>query len=186
RLTEETIGAALGFSRNTIREAFALLIAERLATREPNRGVFVATPTAGDIRDLYATRRLIEPAALEHGPGFSDEAVAGLREVVEAARVCRERGDVAGVAQGNQEFHRGVVRLAGSRRVDHLMEGVLAEMRLVFHLMGDDPGFHEPYLDRNEVIIRDLEAGDRAGAAAALRTYLADAEEHLLDALHHP
>ena len=186
RLTEETIGAALGFSRNTIREAFALLIAERLAAREPNRGVFVATPTANDIRDLYATRQLIEPAALEHGPGFSDAAVARLRGVVDAARSCRERGDAAGVAQGNQEFHRTVVRLAGSRRVDHLMEGVLAEMRLVFHLMGDDPGFHEPYLDRNDAIQRHLESGDRSGAAAALRGYLADAEEHLLGALQHP
>jgi DNA-binding GntR family transcriptional regulator len=186
RLTEETIGAALGFSRNTIREAFALLISERLAAREPNRGVFVATPTAADIRDLYATRQLIEPAALEHGPGFSDDVVASLREIVDAARVCREQGDAAGVAQGNQEFHRTVVRLAGSRRVDHLMEGVLAEMRLVFHLMGDDPGFHEPYLDRNEAILRHLEAGDRAGAASSLRAYLADAEEHLLGALHHP
>jgi DNA-binding GntR family transcriptional regulator len=186
RLTEETIGAALGFSRNTIREAFALLIAERLAAREPNRGVFVATPTASDIRDLYATRQLIEPAALEHGPGFSDAAVVRLREVVDAARACRENADPAGIAQGNQEFHRTVVQLAGSRRVDHLMEGVLAEMRLVFHLMGDDPGFHEAYLDRNEAIIRLLEAGDRAGAAAALRDYLSDAEEHLLGALHHP
>ncbi|HET8987840.1 MAG TPA: GntR family transcriptional regulator, partial [Humibacillus sp.] len=134
RLTEETIGAALGYSRNTIREAFALLLAERLAVREPNRGVFVATPTPDGIRDLYATRLLLEPAALEHGPGFSGEALGRLREIVDTARVARDRGDAAGVAQGNQEFHRAVVALAGSRRIDHLMEGVLAEMRLVFHL----------------------------------------------------
>ena len=154
RLTEETIGAALGFSRNTIREAFALLIAERLAVREPNRGVFVVTPTADDIRDLYATRRLLEPAALEHGPGFSDETVCGLRTIVDAARDARGRGDAAAVAQGNQEFHRAVVRLGASRRLDHLMQGVLAEMRLVFHLMDDDSGFHETYLDRNDAIVR--------------------------------
>ena len=183
RLTEETIGAALGFSRNTIREAFALLIAERLAAREPNRGVFVATPTPSDIRDLYATRQLIEPAAVEHAPGFSDEALGRLRTIVDAARAARERGDAAAVAQGNQEFHRSLVRLGGSRRIDHLMEGVLAEMRLVFHLMADDSGFHEPYLDRNDAILRDLERGDRAGAAAALRAYLSDAEEHLLSDL---
>ncbi len=88
RLTEETIGAALGFSRNTIREAFALLIAERLAAREPNRGVFVATPTPDDIRDLYATRQLIEPAAVEHAPGFSDEAL-GQAALDRRRRPCR-------------------------------------------------------------------------------------------------
>ncbi len=75
------------------------------------------------------------------------------------------------------------MRLGGSRRIDDLMEGVLAEMRLVFHLMANDSGFHEPYLDRNDAILRDLERGDRAGAAEALRAYLADAEQHLLSEL---
>ena len=183
RLTEETIGAALGYSRNTIREAFALLIAERLAVREPHRGVFVATPTADDIRDLYATRQLIEPAALEHGPAYSDEVVATLRGVVDTALAARRAGQHAGVAQGNQVLHRTMARMAGSTRVELLMEGVLAEMRLVFHLMDNDPRFHEPYLDRNDEIVRLLEQGDRVGAAAALRAYLAAAEEHLLAAL---
>lgn len=183
RLTEETISAALGFSRNTIREAFVLLISERLAVREPNRGVFVATPTPIDIHDLYATRRLVEPAALEHGPGFSDEAVGRLREIVTTSLAARDRGDSAGVAQGNQDLHRAIARLSESRRIDHLMVGVLAEMRLVFHLMDSEEGFHEPYLDRNSEIVGLLEAGDRAGAAAALRVYLTDAEQQLLTSI---
>lgn len=183
RLTEETIGSALGFSRNTIREAFVLLVSERLAVREPNRGVFVATPSAADVRDLYATRRLVEPAALEHGPALSDDAVRRLREIVVAARAARDTGDTAGVAQGNQEFHRAIARLGGSRRLDHLMEGALAEMRLVFHQMDNEQDFHAPYLDRNDEIVQLLERGDRAGAAGALRAYLADAEEHLTTAL---
>lgn len=182
RLTEETISATLGFSRNTIREAFALLIAERLAVREIHRGVFVAAPTADDIRDLYATRQIIEPAALEHGPGYSHEVVARLRGILETALEARRAGQHAGVAQGNQVLHRTIARMAGSARVQLLMEGVLAEMRLVFHLVDNDPRFHEPYLDRNEEIVRLLERGDRAAAAAALRAYLSDAEQQLLSA----
>lgn len=183
RLTEETIGSALGCSRNTIREAFALLLAERLAVREPNRGVFVATPSSANVRDLYATRRLIEPAAVEHGPSFSTDAVARLRAVVDRAQASREDGDTGAVARANQEFHRGLAQLSGSRHIDHLMEGVLTEMRLVFHLMDDDSRFHESYLDRNAEIVGRLEQGDRVAAAVLLRDYLADAEEHLLTAL---
>ena len=63
------------------------------------------------------------------------------------------------------------------------MQGVLTEMRLVFHLMDDDSSFHESYLDRNAAIVRQLGIGDRVGAAAALRAYLDDAESHLLVAL---
>ncbi|MDC5697073.1 GntR family transcriptional regulator [Intrasporangium calvum] len=180
RLTEETISAALGFSRNTIREAFVLLISERLAAREPNRGVFVATPTADDIHDLYATRLLVEPSALEYGSGWSDDTPAELRQIVETARTAQEQGDTAGIAQANQDFHRAITRLGQSRRVDHLMAGVLAEMRLVFHLMDSEEGFHEPYLERNDEIVRLLERGDRSAAAASLRGYLLDAEQQVL------
>jgi DNA-binding GntR family transcriptional regulator len=183
RLTEETISGALGFSRNTIREAFALLAAERLVVREPNRGVFVVTPTSADVRDLYAARLVIEPAALEAGPGFGQDTPAQLQEIVDRARDARARGDATAVAQGNQEFHRAIARLSGSRRIEHLMEGVLAEMRLVFHLMDDHSAFHEPYLERNAEIVELLVDEGRAPAAAALRTYHEDAREHLLSAL---
>lgn len=183
RLTEETISTAIGFSRNTIREAFALLAAERLVVREPNRGVFVATPSIEDVHDLYAARLVIEPVALERGPDFGPHTAVALQAIVDGARSAAAAGDVAGVAQANQEFHRTIARLSGSRRVDQLMEGVLAEMRLVFHLMNDHSQFHEPYLERNAEIVRLLVDDGRPAAAAALADYLADARDHLLSAL---
>ncbi|MFW5470176.1 GntR family transcriptional regulator [Knoellia sp. CPCC 206435] len=183
RLTEETISASLGFSRNTIREAFALLAAERLVVREPNRGVFVATPTLTDVHDLYAARLAIEPAALAHGPAFTQDTPKQLQGIVDAARAAHACQDMAGVAQANQEFHRAIAGINGSRRIDLLMEGLLAEMRLVFHLMDDDSRFHEPYLERNAEIVRRLVDDGRPAAAQALRDYLSDAREHLQSAL---
>lgn len=183
RLTEETVSSSLGFSRNTIREAFALLAAERLVVREVNRGVFVATPTVADVHDLYAARLVIEPAALASGPGFGPETPGRLQGIVDDALAARAGGDVPGVAQANQEFHRAIARLSGSRRIDQVMEGLLAEMRLVFHLMHDAARFHEPYLERNVEIVRLLTADGREAAAAALRDYLVDAREHVLFAL---
>lgn len=183
RLTEETISASLGFSRNTIREAFALLAAERLVVREPNRGVFVATPTIADVHDLYAARLAIEPAGLLHGPAFSPDTAVQLQDIVDGARAAKGRRDMAGVAQANQEFHRAIAGLTGSRRIDLLMEGVLAEMRLVFHLMDDDSLFHEHYLERNADIVRLLVDDGRPAAAEALRSYLMDARDHVLSAL---
>ncbi|WP_347350983.1 GntR family transcriptional regulator [Intrasporangium sp.] len=183
RLTEETISARIGFSRNTIREAFGVLVAERLAVREPNRGVFVATPSRADVTDLYATRQLVEPAAVEYGPGCSPAAVAELRAIVEQAREGRDGGHPEVVAEANQHFHLALTRIGRSARAEQLMRGVLTEMRLVFHLMDDDARFHEPYLERNARIVDLLERGRRAEAAATLREYLADAERQLLAAI---
>src|SRR3954470_24738344 len=46
-LREVALAASLGVSRPTVREALTMLVAEGLATREPNRGVSVGTPEAG-------------------------------------------------------------------------------------------------------------------------------------------
>src|SRR3954449_4040652 len=60
RLSEDTIGTALGVSRNTLREAFRLLSHERLLVHELNRGVFVRTLSIEDVIDLYRVRVLVE------------------------------------------------------------------------------------------------------------------------------
>ncbi|MGH9068098.1 MAG: GntR family transcriptional regulator, partial [Acidimicrobiales bacterium] len=67
-------------------------------------------------------------------------------------------------------------------RVDEMMRRVLAELRLVFHVMGDPERFHAPYLDRNHEIAGLLERGEGAAAEQALLTYLDDAEAQLLNA----
>lgn len=180
RLTEETITSVLGYSRNTIREAFVLLAAERLVVREAHRGVFVATPGPDDVRDIFATRRLIEPAAIERGQDFTTTRVSRLREIVDTARQAATGGDVEAVAQANQELHREITAMSGSARAAALMEDVLAEMRLVFHAMPTDSHFHLDFLERNDQIVALLERDQRAEAASALRVYLDDAEARLL------
>ncbi|MDP5226962.1 MULTISPECIES: GntR family transcriptional regulator [Arthrobacter] len=180
KLPEEPFREALGVSRNTLREAFATLHAERVVTRIPNRGVFVAHPTADDVREIYRVRKLVEPAALLWATRLD---VAELAAIVRRGRAAVTALDVPGMAGANQEFHRSIVSASGSERLDVLMEQVLAEMRLVFAAMGWDPRFHAPYVEGNERIVALLESGDRSRAAEYLGEYLGRAEEQLLEAV---
>ena len=180
RLPEERLAAALGVSRNTLREALSQLVAERILLRETHRGVVVATPDAADVGDVYAVRLLLEPAALEHGTALTADAAARVRAAVDEGHQALDRGDHPGVGNANQHFHRAVVALAGSARLDAQMDLLLAEMRLVFHRMGDPAAFHAPYLEDNARICDLLETGDRAGAARHLAGYLVRARDHLL------
>ncbi|MGY2744347.1 GntR family transcriptional regulator [Pseudarthrobacter sp. O4] len=180
KLSEEALGEALGVSRNTLREAFTALHAEHIITRIPNRGVFVAQPNAEDVREIYRVRRFLEPAAIMwQAPASVDE----LRDIVAAGQMARSRGDIPGMAAANQEFHRAVVARAASERLNALMAQVLAEMRLVFHAMGSDPAFHEPYLADNLRLIELVASGDNAAAAEFMRQYLDRAEAQLLAAM---
>src|SRR4051795_5721585 len=56
-LREVALAESLGVSRPTVREALAVLVAEGLATREPNRGVSVSTPDPDSVRDISRARR---------------------------------------------------------------------------------------------------------------------------------
>jgi DNA-binding GntR family transcriptional regulator len=179
RLSEDSIGGALGVSRNTLREAFRLLTHERLLVHELNRGVFVRVLAVEDVVDIYRTRRLVERAVV-HDLGEPPFRLDGLvRAVTGGERDARE-GNWTGVSTANIHFHRELVALAGSARMDELMRGVLAELRLVFHLVDDPRALHEPYLMRNREILDALDVGERAKAERLLVEYLDDSRDQLV------
>lgn len=184
RLVEEAIGEALGVSRNTLREAFRLLTHERLLVHELNRGVFVRTLSEQDVVELYRVRRLIEIAALRSLDGGAEREgrFAKVSEAVVDAEQAAKEGRWQDVGTANLLFHRALVELAGSTRIEEFMVQILAELRLVFHVMKNPRRFHEPYIGRNREILESLEAGDIAGAETMLNRYLDDAEAQLVEA----
>jgi DNA-binding GntR family transcriptional regulator len=176
KLKEEALSEELGVSRNTVREAFAELASERLVVRQPNRGVFVASLEASDIHDVYAVRRAIEVSAVRGGG--SAEGIAAVRAAVEEGKRAAGAGDSEGLGSANAHFHKALVALAGSERLNTIMSQVLAEMRLFFHKASIDGGFYQDYLADNDQICKALEAGEYERAAERLLTYLARSEEH--------
>ena len=180
RLPEQRLCTALGVSRNTVREAMSQLVAERVLTREPHRGVFVARPDREAVRDVYRARRLIEPAAVRSGEAADAARVAAVRRAVDEGHQAAADGRWDDLATANQHFHRALVALGGSPRLDQQMALLLAEMRLVFHRMPGVREFHEPYLAHDARICELLEAGEREAAAEVVAEYLRAAEENLL------
>lgn len=193
KLREEQVSAAFAISRNTVREAFRLLSHERLVDHTLHRGVHVRTVTADDIRAMYATRRLVEPLAVEAAvAGDSTDRDAGtdgtdvgavraaLRDLVDAAEAAAGRGDWDAVGTADIEFHRQLMAACHSPHLSTMFEQLLAELRLAFLLLPDRRSLHEPYVGRNRRLVDLLDAGDRAGAVAELRDYLDVAERHLL------
>lgn len=180
RLPEDKVGAALGVSRNTLREAFRLLVHERLAVAEFNRGVFVRRLTGADVADLYRVRRHLECAAVRHAGTAPPEALTTMRQAVDDGERAAQDGRWADVGTANMRFHQAIVGLAGSPRLDEFMRQVTAELRLAFHAMDDPRVFHEPYLTRNRELVSVIATGDGAAAEAALAAYLDHAEQQLV------
>ena len=180
RLAEEEITEALGVSRNTLREAFRLLTHERLLVHQLNRGMFVRVIDVDDVIDLYRVRKLVECAVVR---GIRrPPLLARITYAVEQGQLALDDQDWRGLGTANILFHEALVALAGSTRIDELMRAVLAELRLVFHVMENPRWFHEPYLSRNREIAAALEQGNGAHAEELLHKYLDDAERQLVEA----
>ena len=180
RLSEPRICRDFMVSRNTLREAFRMLADERLVVHELNRGVFVRVPSTSDVSELYDARRLIECAAVQG----RDPGAAGLEAVADALsradRMAAEE-DWVGVGTADIDFHRELTAL-GSTRIVALMQSIWNEMRLAFHVVDRPDAMHGAYLERNHLIYDLLLRRGGPAAAAELRCYLDEAEQHVLEA----
>lgn len=188
RLSEEDIGAALGVSRHTLREAFRQLGHERLLIHKFNRGVFVRELTAADVHDLYEMRRILECGAVRRAVGRCGAAppatalLAPIEAAVGEGSAAAADARWSEVGTANMHFHQALADLAGSPRVSEAMRQLLAELRLVFHVMAASREFHEGFLGDNRAILAMLQAGDFGAADAALVAYLDRAEAQLVEA----
>ncbi|MGH3357839.1 MAG: GntR family transcriptional regulator [Nocardioidaceae bacterium] len=180
KLSQERVQDSLGVSRSTLREAMQVLIRERLLVHELGRGFFVRELTAEDISDLYRVRRIVECAAVQRIEVLLPARLRALRGAIEEGHAGAEACDWGRVAAASIRFHEALVALAGSKRLDVLITGILAEFRLAYALMSDTQAFHESFLKRHSDIADAVSAGDTELAAALLDRYLADAEETLL------
>ena len=186
RLSEEAIGRALGVSRNTLREAFALLCHERLAVHHMNRGIFVPTLTRADVSDIYTLRRLVEGGAARLADTADPAARQAVCDAVDSAEAYAAAGQWLDVRTEDLRFHQAIAGLVGSSRVDELMRRALAELRLIFYAMDSPEQFHRPYLERNRSIAESIMHGDGETAERDLLRYLVDAEAQIIAAYNVP
>jgi DNA-binding GntR family transcriptional regulator len=179
-LREATVSEDLQISRNTLREAFQLLIHERLLVHEVDRGVSVRVLSPADVADIYTVRLALEGAGVCAAPHAPAARLADVASAVTEGEKLAAMGDWAGVGTADLEFHRALAGLLDSARVDEYIARLLAELRLAFHIMPSPYEFHEPYLHRNRHLADLITAGDLVGARRELAGYLADAQRQIL------
>jgi DNA-binding GntR family transcriptional regulator len=170
-LTESAVALRFGVARPTAKLALERLVADGLLRREAHRAARVPELSRDDIVDLFATRRLIESAAigaLAEGGTIPADALAAHRELLGVART---RGEFAGP---DAAFHRALVAGSPSPRLARMHGALMGEIELC---IGQVQAHH--LLDvtavaaQHQRILDAVTKGDPTAAAA-----LADAHIH--------
>jgi len=181
RLSETSLSEFFGVSRNTLREAFRVLVEQGLIEHIPHRGASVASPTVADVIDIYRARRTIEPAVLAAGSPLHP-AVDAMRDAVEASEAALSAKDWRAVGTSNMAFHAAIVALADSPRLGRLFRDIAAELRLAFLEIDSPEALHAPYVPRNRAVLEAFLTEGGPAASDELHAYLAHSEQTVLGA----
>jgi DNA-binding GntR family transcriptional regulator len=183
-LREMALTESLGVSRPTVREALTMLVAEGLATREPNRGVSIASIEADSVRDVCRARRVLEGAGVRRWPDATDEqrelVRSSLDAYISAVHADASYQELNGL---HLAFHVSLVGLSGSERLVAMAEALATELRLALAQVERIRRNAHDQADSHAALVRLLEDDDIDGASVFLDRHLTDAETEIIDAL---
>jgi DNA-binding GntR family transcriptional regulator len=180
-LRQEEIATELGVSRVPVREAMFQLQAEGLVEVKPNKGVYVRTISAADLRELFRLRYLIESDVLTDAIPLHTAATLNRVDTVQAA--LDKAHSVADWLAGDREFHEALYAPAQRsesmnmvRRLRYLVD------RFYFSRLKPSTraqGWHEEH----HALIRAVRRRDPKAATRLLQSHLAETERAALAAL---
>lgn len=178
-LREIGIAERYEVSRGTVREAIRALENEGLVSVSMHRGASVRDPTPDDVRDIYAARLAIEPAAALAVTHVPDAVLTRLRGITAELEAAVDRDDRRAAVESDLAFHSGLVALRGSTRLDAFYANLQLELRLLLIVAEGDA--MEPDKVAVHRRLADL-AADRDGRrlAAAVTTHVEEAGAGLL------
>jgi DNA-binding GntR family transcriptional regulator len=181
KLGEDRLARFFGVSRARIRSVLPRLAHEGVVRLEPNRGAFVAQPTVAEARDVFETRRILEPAIVRKLAQDADKRhdLATLRQHVADEAKARALGDTRTVVRLSGEFHILLAERTGNEVMAKTMRELASLTCLVIALY-DKPSVPSCLGDEHGPIVDALAAGDGERAARLMIEHL-DHVEHNLD-----
>lgn len=181
RLPDQRLAERFGVSRNTIRDALRLLVAEGLVVSRLHAGSAVRRLRPEDVRDIYAVRRVLEVAGVRVSALADEERLAAVERAVERAEHAVDSQRWSEVGTASLDFHRAVVDLHSSTRLSAFFGTIIAQLRLAFAEMDDERAFQVLWIPRDRMMCELLLSGRREEACAELERYLDDSEQIVID-----
>jgi DNA-binding GntR family transcriptional regulator len=187
-LSETAVATRYGVARPTAKAAVERLVTEGFLRREAHRAARVPQFSRADIEDLYASRAVIEEAALGNLARDGDlpyKAESAHRELLEIARAGRP-----GFARADVTFHRELVVGQRSPRLTRMHALIMGEVELcIGQLQAHQLLRASEVAEQHQGILDAVQLGDEGLTRALTRQHIETSRDRLLakyDADHQP
>ena len=161
-----------GVSRNSVREAFAILVEQGLLKKKANRGYFVPVFSVRDVRELYEARMLIELEAIEVRTK-NREVTQEMHDAIEALCAMTTDDMRSDILEADMRFHMELVRGLNNNRVLEMMKQLYMEIQVINH----QPHNFFPIdfiIKEHEKIVDAILSGDVENARRVIREHLVE------------
>lgn len=174
KLSEDELASIYNVSRTIIRSALQALAHDRLVRLEPNRGAFVAKPTAEEARQVFDARALIEPhlAALATARATPAD-IAGLRRQMEREQAVSSPGLESEALLHSARFHIAIADISGQQILTDYVRDLVSRSSLIIAL----------YWRRrdttceghaHDALVDAIARGDGNAASAIMKSHIVD------------
>ena len=126
QIVETDIAMQTGISRTPIRRAIKKLGYEGLLTIKPNKGAFVVSPSAKEVRDIFACKKLLETEAIRLAcANITEKELKKMEKLIDQEAAVYAKKDFGRFLANNHSIHMIVAQASGNlyyaRYIDELM-----------------------------------------------------------------
>ncbi|MGB3147904.1 MAG: GntR family transcriptional regulator [Paracoccaceae bacterium] len=179
KLSESALCEAFGVGRMRIRRSLLLLASREVIELHPNKGAFVASPSARQAREVFEARLALEPTiarlAVERATAADIAMLKAHLEKEFAAHNSNQRREAIRLSG---QFHTLMAQLAGNSVMLRMTKELVTRSSLIIGIFGA-PGVTNCRDDDHAAIVGAFAARDARRAETIMREHLHHIEKHL-------
>lgn len=179
KLAEDALAETFGVSRTIIRKVLQNLTHDGLVTTAPNRGSRVAHPTAKEGKEVFASRRLVEVAALPLViENLTSEQLKELKVLDEAQKSAQVAFDQHNAIRLSGDFHAAIIAITDNKILIEFIRNLISQSSLIVAVYGSTKQNLPSCIGHSE-LLELLEAGKVVESQAWMDQHLQDIEAGL-------
>lgn len=180
KLIEAQIVQALSANRNHVQTALQRLALQHIVTIEPNRGAFVAQPSAEEAKEIFAVRKVVEKGIIENIdlPGFEKNWDKINSHMISELEITQGE-DRQAIVSKLCDYHKLLADLSGNSVLIEVFDNLMVRSSLIVALYqkNDIPSCQHK---EHKLIIEALKQGDKEQAIHLMMEHLDHLEAELV------
>ena len=179
KLSESALCEAFGVGRMRIRRSLLVLASREVIELQPNRGAFVACPTAKQAREIFEARLSLEPPLANLAAQRATAAdIKNLEKHLIKESAAHNAGNRREAIRLSGQFHNSLALAADNQVMLKMVKDLVTRSSLIIGMFGDS-GITNCRDDEHAGIIQAMRSADGKLAEKLMAEHLIHIKDHL-------